>query len=121
MSTLFLIGQILLGAYFVQSGLMHFMKLEMMGGYAKSKNVPAAKLAVLVSGLMLLAGGLGILFQMYLVWAYGLLVAFLIVAAIMMHAFWKDTDANAKMGNMINFQKNIALASALLMLLVLQS
>ncbi|MBI4435554.1 DoxX family membrane protein [Candidatus Uhrbacteria bacterium] len=120
MTSLFLLGQIVLGVYFIQAGIMHFMKLPMMTGYATSRKLPAPKLAVVVSGLVLLAGGLGVLFQYQLAWAYGVLAVFLALAALLMHNFWVDQDPSMKMGNMVNFQKNLALAGALFMLLALQ-
>lgn len=116
MDTLFLIGQIVLGVYFVVSGVNHFMNVQGMTGYAASKGLPMPKGGVLVTGAMLLLGGLGILFQMYLNVAYGLLIAFLVAAAFTMHNFWKAKDPQSKMADMIQFQKNLALASALLML-----
>ncbi|MBI4437892.1 DoxX family protein [Candidatus Uhrbacteria bacterium] len=121
MQTLFLIGQVVLGVYFIQAGLTHLTKLDMLSGYAASKNVPAPKLAVGVTGLMLLLGGVGVLFQYQLVWAYGFLVAFLVLAAFTMHRYWADQDPNMKMSNRVNFQKNLALAAALIMLLALQA
>src|SRR3989338_2964726 len=117
--TLFIIGQIMLGAYFILSGFNHFAKLGDMTGYAASKKLPSPKLAVIVSGLVLVLGGLGILLQFHLAWAYGVLIAFLVLAALLMHNFWADKDAGMKMSNLINFQKNLALAAALLMLLSL--
>lgn len=119
MSNLFLLGHIVLGVYFITSGLGHFTKLEAIAGYAGSKKVPSPKLAVLVTGAIMVLGGLGILFQYALVWAYTLLIAFLFLASFLMHPFWKDTDPNTKMMNRVNFQKNLALAAALLMLLAL--
>ncbi len=120
METFFLIAQVILGMYFVMAGAMHFMKLDMMVGYAVSKKLPAPKLATILSGLVLLLGGLGILFQYELTWSYGLLAGFLAVAAFTMHRFWEEKAPEAKMMNMVNFEKNLALASALVMLLVLQ-
>jgi putative oxidoreductase len=120
MDTLFTIGQVVLGAYFIFSGLNHFMKAQAMTGYAASKGLPAPSASVLLSGVLLVLGGLGVLFQYQVTYAYGALILFLVVAAVTMHAFWKAGDPMAKMGDMINFQKNIALASALLMLLALQ-
>lgn len=121
METLFLVGQIVLGVYFVMAGIMHGMKLDGMAGYAASKGLPMPKAATAISGLMLLVGGLGVLFRWNLTLSYGLLITFLVVAAFTMHAFWKTNDPMAKMGDSINFQKNLALAAALLMLLVLQA
>ena len=83
MQTLFFLGQIVLGAYFIMAGTRHFTNLAGMTGYATSKKLPMPKLSVIVSGLALWLGGLGVLFQYSLVWAYGLLVAFLVLSA-----FW---------------------------------
>lgn len=120
MNTLFLLGQVYLGLYFINSGLNHFRGFNGMAGYTASKKIPAPKLAVVLTGLMLLAGGFGVLFQYQTAWAYGVLVAFLIPTALLMHNYWADQDPNMHMSNKINFQKNLALASALLMILALQ-
>jgi hypothetical protein len=61
MKTLFLIGRILFGGYFLYSGIHHFSQLSMLSQYAESKNVPAPKLAVTGSGLLVFLGGLSIL------------------------------------------------------------
>lgn len=117
METLYLIGQIVLGAYFILAGIMHFVNAKMMTGYAASKKIPMAGSMVLTSGVLLIAGGLGILTQFLLVEAYAILIGFLVLAAFTVHNFWAAKDAGTKMGDMINFQKNLALAAALLMLL----
>lgn len=71
--------------------------------------------------MVMMLGGVGVLFQVALPWAYGALAAFLVLAAFTMHAFWTDKDPQTKMANMVNFQKNLALAAAITMLLVLQA
>jgi uncharacterized membrane protein YphA (DoxX/SURF4 family) len=45
------------------------------------------------------------------------LVLFLVPVTFIMHAFWKIQDPMAKMGETINFTKNIALLGAVLILL----
>ena len=112
MSAILLIGRILFALLFINSGINHFTKLEAMTGYAKYKKLPAAKLGVLVSGLMILLGGIYILLGF---WADlgGLLIgAFGILAAFIFHNFWKETDATAKMNETIAFFKDLALAGA---------
>lgn len=114
-----LIGRILFALIFINSGINHLTKLEAMTGYAKYKKLPAAKLGVIVSGLMILAGGLFILLG---VWADlgGLLIGiFGILAAFIFHNFWKETDATAKMNETISFFKDLALAGAALMIFAL--
>jgi len=46
----------------------------------------------------------------------GLLALFLIVITPAMHPFWSVRDAQAKMGEQINFMKNVALLGLVLML-----
>jgi len=118
MNQLFILGQIVLGAFFTFSGLMHFAKAKGMAGWVASKKLPAASAGVYITGAVLILGGLGVMTQMYLTYAYTGLIAFLLVASVTLHNFWADTDPQAKMMNLTQFQKNVALAAALLMLLV---
>ncbi len=119
MEIAFLIGRIILGVYYLFNAVNHFMQLNMMSGYAGSKGVPAPKVAVAGSGLVLLLGGLSILlgYQPYI--GVALLVIFLVPVAFMMHNFWTIEDPQMKMGEMVNFLKNIALAASALMFLVI--
>lgn len=116
MEILLFIGKILFGGYFVISGIMHFVKMKDMKAYAGSKGLPMPGSAVAVSGLMLLLGGLYIIFDFYFMLGGWLIVAFLLSSAFVMHNFWK-VEGQARMGEMINFQKNLALAGAMLMLM----
>jgi putative oxidoreductase len=117
MSTLFLLGRIIFGGYFVMAGFSHFQNLNMMVGYAKSKGTPAPTLAVGGSGLMLILGGLSMLLGLYPVVGIVLLALFLVGVTPVMHNFWTVKDPQARMGEMINFTKNVALLGALLMIL----
>ena len=117
MEMLFIVAKIVLGAYFVSAGIPHFTKARGLIEYAKYKGLPMPEVGVYLSGLILVLGGVGILFQMNLDWAYGSIAAFLVIAAVTIHNFWKTTDEKQKMTDMIMFQKNIAIAAALLMLL----
>ena len=114
---LFLLGRLLFGGYFMMAGLNHFMHLKMMAGYAASKKVPMPKAAVIVSGLLIFLGGLWVLTGVYVPVGVAELALFLVVVTFKMHDFWNDKDPMAKMGNMVNFQKNTALLGAALMLL----
>ena len=117
MSTLFLVCQIVLGAYFFFAGVKHFTKAKDLIGYASFKKVPMPAAAVYASGVVLVLGGLGIATQQQLFWSYSLLAITLVAFAVTIHTFWNVSDAQAKMQDTIQFQKNIAIAAALLMLL----
>jgi putative oxidoreductase len=114
---LFLLGRIILGGYFIMNGYKHFKHLQGNVGYAQSKGVPMPKESVMLTGAMLLLGGLGIFFGMYVDLAILLLILFLIGTLVKMHRYWEATDPMVRMGEEINFYKNLALIGALLMLL----
>jgi len=116
-TTLLYLGRILFGGYFAYNGFNHFKMLDMMSGYAKSKGAPMPKLSVALSGLLLLIGGMSVLFNILPSVGLVALVFFLIPVTFIMHAFWKVQDPTAKMGEMINFTKNLALLGAVLILL----
>jgi uncharacterized membrane protein YphA (DoxX/SURF4 family) len=119
MDVLLVIGRVLFALIFINSGIAHLTKLEAMTGYAKYKKVPAAKLSVIVSGLMILIGGLYIALGIYADLGALLIAAFLIPTAVLMHAFWKETDATAKQNESIAFFKDISMAGAALIIFVL--
>jgi uncharacterized membrane protein YphA (DoxX/SURF4 family) len=104
MDIVLIIGRVLFALLFISSGVSHLTKLEAMTGYAQYKKVPAAKFSVVLSGLMILVGGLYI---------------FLIPTSFLMHAFWKETDATAKQNESIGFFKNLSLAGAALIIFAL--
>jgi uncharacterized membrane protein YphA (DoxX/SURF4 family) len=90
-----------------------------MTGYAQYKKVPAAKFSVVLSGLMILVGGLYIAFGVYADLGALLIALFLIPTSFLMHAFWKETDATAKQNESIGFFKNLSLAGAALIIFAL--
>ncbi len=119
MDVIILIGRILFGGFFLMSGINHFTKLEAMTGYAKYKKLPAAKLGVLISGLMLVLGGIYIILGFYADLGALLLAIFLVLAAVIFHNFWAETDATAKQNEMLAFMKDIALAGGALIVFAL--
>lgn len=117
MDYIFLLGRILYGSVFILYGINHFRGLGMMSGYAASKGVPAPKLAVAGSGVLLLIGGLSVITGYQPTIGLAALVLFFVPVTLMMHAFWKVDDPQAKMAESINFMKNTGLLGAALMLL----
>lgn len=114
---LFLLGRVLFGGYFMLAGLNHFIHLKMMSGYAASKKVPMPVAAVIFTGLLLFLGGLWIATGMYVEVGVAELALFFVGVTPVMHDFWNDKDPMVKMNNRVNFQKNVALLGAALMLL----
>ncbi len=117
MEYLFVLGRILLGGYFIMSGANHFKHVKMLTGYTQSKGVPMPREAVLLTGLMMVLGGLGLLLGVYQAFSVLLLAVFLVVTTFTMHQFWKISDHMQRMPEEINFKKNLALLGAVLMVL----
>lgn len=108
-----LLGRILFSMVFIANGLMgHFGNIDMMAQFAGMKGVPAPQLAVLVTGVMLVLGGLSILLGLYVRIGALLLVVFLVPTALIMHDFWTLDDAMARMNDMAHFMKDLALGGA---------
>lgn len=112
MEILIVIARLLFSLIFLMSAIGHFTQTKTMVGYTKSKKVPAPGLAVFVTGIMLLLGGLSILLGAFVNIGAILLVIFLIPTAFIMHNFWTVKDPMMKQNDQINFMKDLALAGA---------
>ena len=119
MDVLVLIGRILFAALFAVSAMAHFGQTAAMAGYAQSKGVPSARLAVLAGGVLLALGAISVLFGIWADLGALLLVVFLVPTALLMHGFWKESDSQAKMTEQVQFFKDLGLAGAALMLFAL--
>lgn len=116
MDWLYLVGRILFAMIFIGSALGHFTQANAMAQYARSKAVPAPKAMVLLSGLMLLGGGLSVLLGLWMEIGTWLLFFFLLPAAFKMHNFWALADPMQKQTEQAHFMKNLSMAGATLIL-----
>ncbi len=119
MEMAFLIGRIIVGAYYLMNAYNHFSKIEMMSGYAASKGVTSPKLFTVLTGILLLLGGLSILLGIRPELGVLALVIFFVAVSFKMHNFWAIQDPSMKMMEMVNFMKNMALLGSALMLLAI--
>jgi len=119
MDVVLLVGRILFVALFLGSGFGHIARREQMAGYGRQMGLPAATLLVPLTGVQLLLGGAMVLLGIWADLGALLIAAFLLPTAFVMHAFWKIEDPQARQGDMIHFQKDIALCGAALIAFVL--
>ena len=115
----YLAGRVLLGGFFIISGIRHFQHLPMMAGFTGSKGVPQPKLAVMVSGMMIILGGLSILLGVWPHLGIVLVSLFLLPVTLLMHQYWKHTDPMMRINDQVNFMKNVAILGASWMLLMM--
>jgi putative oxidoreductase len=111
---LHLVARVLLSWLFLLSGYRHLFQRKPMAEYAGSSGVPMPVTAVVVTGLMLLAGGLSILLGWHPRIGAALIFIFLVVVAFWLHRFWSFADPMQRAMQEAHFWKNIALAGAML-------
>jgi uncharacterized membrane protein YphA (DoxX/SURF4 family) len=114
MDVVLLIGRVLFAALFLGSAFGHLTQTDSMAGYAASRGVPMARPATLVTGVLILLGGLSVLLGVWGDLGALLLLVFLLPTAFLMHGFWGETDPTAKQAEMVHFNKDVALAGAAL-------
>lgn len=101
-----LLGRILFSLVFLLSSINQFNGSEV--AYASASHVPAAKIAVPLAGVLILVGGLSVLFGYKAKWGAWLIVLFLVPVTPMMHNFWASPAAMYQM-QLINFEKNLSM------------
>lgn len=121
MGILILIARILFTLIFLSSSMGHFMQTQNMAAYAKSKGVPAASLAVIVTGLMILFGSISIILGAYVEIGAMLIVIFTIPTAFIMHNFWTVKDPMMKQNEQLHFMKDLGLGGAAFLIWYLYS
>jgi uncharacterized membrane protein YphA (DoxX/SURF4 family) len=113
---LFLVGRILFVLVFLASGVGHFTNTEASAQYAAYKKVPAARAMVLLSGVVMLAGALGVLLGIWMDLAALALAVFVLAAAFAMHRFWEESDPQTMVVERAHFMKNVSIAGGALII-----
>lgn len=113
-----LVTRLLFGGVIAFMGLNHFLQTEEMTGYAGHKGVPAPRLSVLVSGSVLVLGGLGIVVGAFPVVSGIVVAGFLVVSALLMHDFWA-VEEDQQQDELTHFLKNVVMAGGALAIAVL--
>src|SRR5262249_29129370 len=115
MASLFLIGRLVFGGFFLLNAFNLIVDHPTATQYAAAKGVPFAGLAVLLAAALILFGGLSIVVGWRPDLGIAAIVLFLAGVTFQMHDFW-DLSGAARANEMVNFTKNIALAGATVMM-----
>ena len=108
------LGRFLFALIFLMAGANHFSKQTI--AFSASQGVPMASIAVPLSGVLAIAGGLSILLGYRAKLGAWLIVLFLIPVSLMMHKFWTVTDPTMAQLQMILFMKNVAMLGGALLI-----
>ena len=109
MDFLWLVGGILFGLAFVDSGIGHFAQPDMLAKRSASKGLAQQKNIVLLSSVTFGLGGLSIIFGIFADAGALLVVATLILATFSVHKFWEETDPMVKHFKISQFLKILSL------------
>ena len=109
-----LVGRICYSLIFILASFGHFTSQSIQ--YAAQSGVPFAALLVPLSGLMCLIGGISILLGYKAKIGAWLIVVFLLIVSIMMHAFWSIQDPLAASLERIMFLKNLSMLGGALLI-----
>lgn len=109
-----LLGRILFSLIFVGAGVSHFSPNTIAHGAAQG--IPFAMIAVPLSGVVLLLGGLSVALGYKAKWGAWLLVLFLVPVTLMAHNFWSIEDATLAQTQQVMFMKNLSMLGAALLI-----
>jgi putative oxidoreductase len=109
------IGRTLFAGIFVMAGLGNFSPQTI--AFAAQSGVPLANIAVPVSGVMAIAGGLSVVLGFHARIGAVLIALFLIPVTFSMHAFWAVSDPMMQQIQQAHFFKNISMLGAALLIL----
>jgi putative oxidoreductase len=108
------LGRAFFSLIFLMGSLGHFSPQTI--AYAASAGVPLANIAVPISGILSLLGGLSVLLGYRAKIGAWLLVLFLVPVTVMMHNFWVVQDPQMHMMQQVSFFKNVGLLGGALLI-----
>jgi putative oxidoreductase len=108
------VGRALFALIFLFAGPGHFSQQTI--DYAASQGVPLANLAVPLSGVIAIAGGLSVLLGYRARIGAALLILFLVPVTFALHKFWAVTDPMMAQMQLVMFLKNVALIGGALLI-----
>jgi putative oxidoreductase len=109
-----LLGRFLFVLIFLLSAPLDFTSQTI--AYAASQGVPLASIAVPLSGVLALAGGLSVLLGYRAKIGAWLLIVFLAAVTPLMHNFWAVTDPMMHQIQFIMFMKNVSMLGGALLI-----
>jgi putative oxidoreductase len=109
-----LVGRVLFAAIFILAGPKNFQAAAI--AHAVQNGVPLARIAVPLSGVFALLGGLSILLGFRAKIGAWLIVLFLIPVTPAMHNFWAVSDPMMMQDQLVHFMKNLAMLGGALLI-----
>jgi putative oxidoreductase len=113
-SAVVVLGRFLFALIFLFAAPNHFTRQTIV--FSASQGVPWAAIAVPLSGVVAIAGGLSILLGYRAKLGAWLIVLFLVPVTLMLHKFWTVQDPMMAQIQMILFMKNVSMLGGALLI-----
>jgi putative oxidoreductase len=107
-----LLGRILIAIIFLQSGMDKIMNFSKTAGFMVSKGMPMAEVLLVPTIIIVLGGGLMLLFGWHARWAALAMALFLIPTTLIFHPYWAYPEAQ-QVNQFHHFFKNLAIMGGL--------
>lgn len=107
------VGRTLLSVIFILSGVFKLTAFTGVATMMAAKGIPLAKLALVVTLLIEIGGGLLLLIGFHARWVSLLLAAFLVPVTLAFHNFWAF-QGEQQQEQVANFLKNLAIIGGLI-------
>jgi len=116
-NVLWLLGRVLIGIIFVQSGFAKLMDLGAFAAMLGGRGVPMAHVMAPLGAAVEFCGGLTIVLGLGARYAALLMIAFVITATGISHRFWEYAPPQQQ-AQYVNFVKNVAIIGGFLFVFV---
>ena len=117
---LLVLGRILFVSYFVAMGTSHLLKFREHSAHLARKGVPLPQAATILTVVMMVGGGVLVLFNWHPALGAASLFGIILPAPFYLHRFWNETDWYMRLSEFAHLMKDLSLAGAALMLLVIR-
>lgn len=115
--TVFVVGRVLVGFFFLMMGMSHFGNLAEMTASVAEVGLPAPMVAVIVAGILLVIAGVSFILGYHPPIGVVAAVLFLVPVNFVMHDFWTIDDPVARQNELMTFLRNTAIMGSVLVFL----
>ena len=113
-----IIGRTLFVIYFILMGSSHLFNFPEHAALLKRKGVPLPAAATILTIVMMIGGGVLVLFNWHKWIGAAMLFGIIFPAPFFLHHFWNETESYSRLSEFAHFIKDISLAGAALLLIV---
>ncbi len=110
-------GRILFVIYFFLMGFSHMLNFKEHADLLSRKGVPLPAAATILTVVMMIGGGVLVLFNWHKWIGAALLFGIIFPAPFFLHHFWNETESYPRLSEYAHFIKDISLAGAALLLI----